>query len=139
MNIEIKECTIENYKSTQLEEAIYNAEQNGFEVIHSEVDRLLLDLDDDKALRTYEMVLPTVAETLELKEIDRWKSKSGTGIHVVLSCKPLCFYARVALQAALGSDPIRECLTVDRADNGLVEPSVLFKPPEGYVYGNCCE
>ena len=62
--------------------AIKEAEINGFEVIHSNIDRLLLDLDDEQALKTYEKVLPVVAVQLELKELDRWKSKSGTGTHV---------------------------------------------------------
>ena len=89
-----------------------------------------MDLDDEQALKTYEKVLPIVTELFELKELDRWKSKSGVGIHVVLQCKPLSFVKRVAIQAALGSDPIRECLAISMEIDGLIEPSVLFKPPE---------
>jgi len=42
----------------------------------------------------------------------------------------LSFVKRVAIQAALGSDPIRECLAISMEIDGLIEPSVLFKPPE---------
>ena len=123
------------YICWSIESAIKEAEINGFEVIHSNIDRLLLDLDDEQALKTYEKVLPVVAVQLELKELDRWKSKSGTGTHVILQCKPLSFVKRVAIQAALGSDPIRECLAISMEIDGLIEPSVLFKPPKDYNYG----
>jgi hypothetical protein len=42
------------YMCWSIESAIKEAEINGFEVIHSNIDRLLLDLDDEQALKTYE-------------------------------------------------------------------------------------
>jgi len=53
------------YMCWSIESAIKEAELNGFKIIPSEIDRLLLDLDDEQALKTYEKVLPIVTELFE--------------------------------------------------------------------------
>lgn len=101
-----------------------------FDVVQSTATTLLLDLDTPEALVQFDRVLPKLAENFGPIQIDEWKSKSGnTHAKITLSSEfPIAI--RLALQAALGSDGIREVLAVKRMLNGCVEPSVLFKPKE---------
>ena len=126
---------IENLKYTwNIEQKIVEAQLDGFEPIRSNSTRLLLDLDDNESLETYERVLPRLQEIFDIEETDRWLSKSGKHTHIILQCQPLSFDTRVIIQTALGSDPVRECLASLMHKDGFEEPSVLFKPPEGYIY-----
>jgi len=112
------------------QKAIDEARLAGFEVIQSSETRLLLDLDHESNLKQCAMMLSRIGPLYDLKEQARWISKSRIGQHVVVSCKPLPFMTRVALQACLGSDPVREALAVFLFQEGTEEPSVLFKPPQ---------
>jgi|SRR5580692_8343496 hypothetical protein len=110
-------------------EAIAAAEKSGFEVVRSAEDRLLVDIDDTESLRHFKSAFAILKGHFVLKEVTRWRSKSGEGWHIVLSCKPCDFIMRVALQACLGSDRKREALALMMAADGEKDPSFLFKPP----------
>lgn len=102
------------------------AKKDGFTIIHPAPDRLLLDLDTPESQERYAQLFPVVQGYFEgAIEENRWLSKSGIGMHVVVK---LPFHidmpSRIALQAALGSDPKREILSIGY----LHSPSVLFKP-----------
>ncbi|KKL24709.1 hypothetical protein LCGC14_2412640, partial [marine sediment metagenome] len=62
-------------------------------------------------------------------ELTRWKSKSKKGWHIQVQLgKPLPVAWRIALQASLGSDPFREIASIKCLENGMAEPSILFRP-----------
>lgn len=104
------------------------AKKEGFEVIQSTADYLLLDLDTPEQFAQFEKMLPEVKKHFPCNISDRWYSKSGNR-HVVVQLEaPLSFYQRLVLQAVLGSDPTREMLSLVRIKNGISEPSCLFKP-----------
>lgn len=89
---------------------------------------LLLDLDGPGALEQFEKAYDVVARNFNIAEVDRWLSKSGN-LHVVLhSTTPLTPAIRLLLQAALGSDGVREALGLLRYQHGVAEPSMLFRP-----------
>ena len=111
-----------------IEQAIEAAEKEGFEIVRATNTTLLLDLDDGQSQDTYKRVRRTIEGLFGLKEQDRWPSKSGEGIHVVLSCKPMVAAHRIALQACLGSDKVRESLVIGMLLDGVENPTVLFKP-----------
>ena len=106
------------------------ARRRGFEIIEGGPRTLLLDLDSDEALRTYEEMLDLAHQYFGAKEKERWRSKSGKGWHIILETDVSLIGAeRIALQACLGSDLKRELLSVADFASGIEEPSVLFKPP----------
>jgi hypothetical protein len=111
-----------------IEHVIECAEKSGFEIVRSTETTLLLDLDDGASKDIYERVFRTIAPLFALQEIERWASKSGKGLHVVLSCKPMEAAQRIALQACLGSDKVRESLAIGMLIDGIKNPIVLFKP-----------
>jgi hypothetical protein len=88
---------------------------------------LLVDLDDGAQLN--QRVLTVIRERCGVLKTESWPSRSGTGthyrIHLVVA---LSQGDRLLLQAVLGSDPMKECLSVFRAWAGHETPSVLFKP-----------
>lgn len=112
----------------EIEAAIECAEKDGFTVIRSTETTLLLDLDDGQSIDRYRKISKSIGALFGLKESSRWLSKSKVGTHVVVNCKPMGFLERVALQAVLGSDPIREALAVGMYLDGHKDPSVLFQP-----------
>lgn len=44
---------------------------------------------------------------------------------------PQPVHVRIAMQAALGSDGVKEALALLRLDNGCKEPCLLYRPKKG--------
>lgn len=111
-----------------LEATIAQAVADGLEVVRADDKTLLLDLDSDAAFEQYLRVPPTIEQYFGVAETEVWYSKSGNRhVRVTLtnSYEP---YMRYALQAALGSDGVKEALTIVRERNGCEAASILFKP-----------
>ncbi len=103
---------------------------DGMTVVVGEPNRLLLDIDTAQRLAYYQGFADRVAEAIGgMREIERWTSKSGIGTHVVIeTLKPFTATQRLVIQAALGSDSLREVLGLALIADGLAEPSMLFRP-----------
>jgi hypothetical protein len=101
----------------------------GFTVVRSDDTHLLLDLDSPAALAQYQRVLPLIEEKYgTAQQIQSWRSRGGnTHVYIELE-KPLDLRLRLMLQAALGSDGVKEVLSMVAVDNGVPEPSLLFMP-----------
>lgn len=111
------------------DEACAFAVLDGFEVVGGDDRTLLLDLDSPHAWVQYERVLRVVEEHYLVESIESWASKSGNTHVRVKLFDPVPQSTRYALQAALGSDGVREALHFVQLANGVAEPCVLFKPP----------
>lgn len=112
----------------ELNAAKERATAEGFEVVVADDHTLLLDLDDVSSIETYKRMRVVLFEWKEPASINEWLSKSGN-IHVMIRLtEPLAWSRRYALQAALGSDRMREMLGVIQMLNGCDEASILFKP-----------
>jgi len=102
------------------------ARAKGFGVVLGDQHTLLLDLDGDR--RPDPRVLDRVEQLFGVKPVMTWASKSGN-LHMILETKEnLGVETRIALQAILASDPVRELLALARWHNGVPEPVRLFKP-----------
>lgn len=101
-----------------------------YHIYRSTNNHLLLDLDDEAAVHTYARNAPDVQDQWgPWAKIESWKSKSGKGTHVFVTLsKPLPAPVRYGLQLWLGSDPVREILSLKRLKDGETEPSILFRP-----------
>lgn len=112
-------------------EAIANAEAAGQTVVFSDSQTILLDLDNADSQFMYERVLPIIQRHIPITEDERWASKSGN-LHVkLILAEPLPVMERILIQSALGSDPVREFLTMLRVQEGNPNPSMLFRPTPG--------
>ncbi len=118
------------------EQAVEQAESEGLTVVHSSTTLLLIDLDGAQAIDYFNDSVERVTDALKdrdvtLTELARWKSKSGKGLHIKMKLsKPLNVSTRLLLQACLGSDRLREFLSLMRKWDGCKEPSLLFRPPK---------
>lgn len=111
-----------------LDVRIAQAEAEGFLVIKADAKTLLLDLDTPDSLKQFGRVLPVMKEHLGVTEISGWNSKSGR-CHIRLTmAEKQPWQIRYAMQAALGSDGMREALAIRQMLNGCDEASILFKP-----------
>jgi len=107
------------------------AKEANFTIIEGTPKTLLLDLDSWEAECRYDAMYSMLCMNFGAREKSRWKSKSGKGVHVVISLKDdLDETTRVALQAIMGSDPKREMFGIVKILNDVEEPSLLFKPPQ---------
>lgn len=112
-----------------INQAIENAIEKGFTVIRSNDSTILLDMDNGRSSDQFKYICPKIWDKFNLCIIDSWKSKNLND-HIIFSCNKMSFPERIAIAACLGSDPIREALAISMYHDGIVEPSVLFRPKE---------
>lgn len=102
---------------------------DGHSIIDSEPDVLLLDYDDPPE-GLYQQRLILLQNIFPFTTVERlYVSRSGKGFHAVirLGCN-LPVLARIALQAAMGSNPLREILAVSENISGNETPPFLICP-----------
>lgn len=110
-------------------ESAERAIAQGFTVVQSTEQTLLIDLDFATDLPKFERTLAWMQNYLPLRETDRWRSKSGRGWHIVVeSTEEMSPVERLLLQACLGSDLRREFYGLLHARQGYMNPSMLFRP-----------
>lgn len=122
-----------DYASTQecMDAARDRAIAEGLTVVLGEPHVLLLDLDD--AAEINEAVLIKLIEvTSETPVGETWTSRGGRGHHMQLTFQFWTFTPAeaMALECALGSDPLRTLFGVSRLKNGVKQPRMLFRPKE---------
>jgi hypothetical protein len=113
-----------------VERTIKDQTSQGVEVVQSASNLLLLDLDNIDSYERYKAVRSKVFEYWEPRKIEEWESKSGNRHVKITLGSELPPETRCALQAAMGSDGIREVLGLVRLMAGCKEPFLLFKPKQ---------
>ncbi len=119
-----------------LEERLEKAAGDGNSIIEARADTLQLDLDSPEPTKSekYLQVMTTLEGLGLLSEIDDLDTRSpgGNTHRYIRLSRRVPISQRIALQAALGSDPVRETLAV-MATLGLrpQRPElVLFETPD---------
>lgn len=135
---------------TPVEEAAVN---NGLVVVTPEDNELLIDLDTEEAYAQHLKILEVLDGRGIIYEHKVAPSKSGLpNRHVTLKLisgpsasylpVPLDPWQRIALQAALGSDPVRELLSCMRVFRGITPPTAFLElpteamAPEGFSHND---
>lgn len=127
--MEIK-LNLESTYEWNINGAIEKAISEGFEIIRSDNNTILLDIDNPESMERFHYFYEKIYDSFDLRVSKTWKSRHGN-YHIVIECSiSMPFPNRVAIAACLGSDPIREALAIRMYMDGINEPSVLFKPPE---------
>jgi hypothetical protein len=119
-----------------IENRIAEATANGDEPIRGQQNQLLLDLDTAEDIERLAARLDKLREFLAVEQVDSWTSQSGKGRHVVLAVttaqhfngRNLTVPEQLLLQMWLGSDPLRELLSLMRYWQGCEQPSLLVRP-----------
>lgn len=117
--------------STDIEGVITNAkagEYGPITVWRSSPKLLLCDLDSDDAVGQFEEVLPILNSVYGVVKVEAWTSRGGHQHRVVTLKQSVPIEVRLGLQAMLGSDGVKEALSLKRVREGQKEPIILFKP-----------
>jgi len=144
----IEQANDPNYQQEDLtpagyEAAALKAQMDGFEIVVRKPDQLLLDLDSPMAVMRYWEMAAQMDVIVNSQQVS-WPSKNAkvvdfppdgeyTGydrLHAVIQLNAeVTEIEAIALQAMLGSDPMREYLNLIRLRNGVEHPTRLFRPP----------
>lgn len=111
---------------------IAKALAKGMKLVESAPCSIILDLDSKAAMAQYNVMLPRIQRDLVIVERERWESKTKdkNHWHVVLETDiMLTPVTRLLLQTILGSDPMKEFLSLVRYRAGYGVFSILFRPP----------
>lgn len=105
--------------------------KNGLLIV--EPDDKTLQLDFDTTEQWNRFIGDRLSRFLQFFAVDRvwWTESKSRNKHVFIALSdPQPIQRRIALQAALGSDPTREFLSLMSVDACLVSPVVMFEKPE---------
>ena len=102
----------------------------GRDIIYPQKNELFIDIDDAESLRAYNRGFDHLSNFIQLKEIRKTKSAHKlNGWHIVVQVAgELSDLDRVALQACLGSDRIRELNGILRTWINDPNPTLFFEP-----------
>lgn len=105
---------------------------DGFVISLPKENELQVDIDSDNQLKAFENNFNRLCQSLhqDIYQV-RTQSKSGKGFHIrVLMPWPLEPVERIAWQACLGSDPVREILSLIRFRRGDTIPTLFLETKE---------
>ncbi len=112
---------------------IEEAKKEGYSVIISDNKHLFIDIDSEKSFQTYQKMLPHLEHFFSLRVESDQPSKDGLPKrHIILKLyKDLPIEMRVALQACLGSDLVREMNSILRCFYKISPVSFFFEKKGG--------
>ena len=130
----------ESYGNTDRKRFITREEEKGMVVLYPKDNELFIDCDTEEHFSNFIELFEILNNNVKIfdppgekyyEEIEIWESKGGSpGKHIIV---PLPFdvssVERIAYQAALGSDPKREILSLIRLKNGDDFPTIFVEKP----------
>lgn len=104
--------------------------EEGYKIYYPEENELLLDFDDEESFQTFKRRIAIIER--EAKTDIKWTvfnstTKGHRHVSVKMPMKIENNYERIAVQAVLGSDPIREMLSLFRAWRDDPHPTLLAR------------
>src|SRR6266496_2427089 len=117
------------HTSLSSKSAYAEAKADGLEVRLPADNELFLDFDTEEALHVFYAVKPVFERYFGITNIKQWASRSGLPKrHMVVTLDRIVTpVVRIALQACLGSDRIRELLGLARIDAGDRHPTLFLE------------
>lgn len=123
---------------------ITRMEAAGYRIVTPKSNELLVDIDSEEQYETFlanwEVLLRNQSTAFEAK-YEEHESRSGYPRRHVIVTLPFDVspWQRIAWQAALGSDPVRELLSAIRLRRGDVHPTLFVEAPAGTEGKNIIE
>lgn len=121
-------------KYSRWDSAVEEAERRGLVIVTPEDDEVFVDIDNERDLEWFERAVDKIAgATSILWEVRPSPSGRPGRFHAIvvfLYDVELDAYARIAFQAALGSDRMRETLGLVRALGDETVPTLFFETRE---------
>ena len=113
------------------ENAPDKAKRLGLVLVIPDDHELFIDIDNSAALAEFHRRWPTFLKVCP-NATKQYTMSSGGNWHVYVTVpnKTFTMDTRLILQAALGSDPLREMIAAFHHDEGYIYPSVFFEKPD---------
>jgi len=113
------------------------AREKDCEIVLPKDNELQLDLDSKQALREFRetWLICCDAPVFKNAKLTWWRS-SGGNVHVVIALAsklPLTVEDRIRWQTRLGSDPVRDRVSLQRVEYGHDRPVALLRPRNAVV------
>ena len=122
-----------SYAELRSEAAHAEAEKLGLVVIVPKSNQLFIDIDTESQMSHFDRCFPIFLKRHACRKVTR-PSPSGGRFHfhivVTLLEEDVDARTRVLYQACLGSDPVREVLSLQRIELGDTTPTLFFEKPE---------
>jgi hypothetical protein len=100
----------------------------GCKAVFRKSNTIQVDIDSPTIPDSLRTGIKAVNDFFPVEEVFSWRSKSGNN-HVEVRLKSsISDQTAIALQLYLGSDPIRELISIARAQGGVTPASLLHKP-----------
>lgn len=129
---ELQEKT-ENYQNILREQFIADQRRKGYVIVVPRDNQLQIDIDTREQLSVYHKQIAVFARGIPISQVMFPSKGGGEGYHITITLafdvSPL---ERIALQAALGSDPMRELLSLMRFKNGDDHPTLFVENPDNF-------
>lgn len=110
---------------------ILRMEEEGYIPTYPEECELQLDLDNAQHKEVFKRSFEILSRKLVGVSYESNVSRSGNGLHVRIRMPwNLSPFERIAWQAALGSDPVRELLSCFRQSRGDEHSTMLIEAPD---------
>ena len=117
--------------SISVDYAYSKANELELNVVEPDDDTLQLDFDtEDQWDKFLKQRLTILLQYLDVARVWWTESKSGNKHVYIKLKKEMGFVERIAYQAALGSDPTRELLSLARLSIGQGETTLMFEKPD---------
>jgi hypothetical protein len=126
-NMQYKEstCSIRPDRNVEIQELI----DQGYTVLYPADNQLFIDIDSEEDLSQYDRMLNRLLAMYPEITWSETASKSGFPCsHIIVTLPfPISPTMRIALQAALGSDPMRELLSSIRVLQEIDNPTIFLE------------
>lgn len=125
-HLKIKEAM----KTRPIEPAPDKAARLGLDLVRPADDELFIDLDSSEMVAEFLEKLRFFRDLYEVTSV-QWTRSKGGNWHAYVRVRDVIFdrTERVALQAALGSDPAREMIAIMHLNVGYDYENVFFEKP----------
>lgn len=108
--------------------------KKGLTVLEPKEDELFIDIDDNESKEIFERRWPAIADALGMSILYRYPSRNKDektmfiGEHIIIRTgQAMSDEMRIAFQALLGSDWIRERISLSRIILGIPKPTLLVE------------
>lgn len=129
LNTDLRTNTLYDFDSLKNEKAFEKAQQENLDIVFPKDNELQIDIDNEHSYILFLNQLTILAKYLQLLNVEEHPSKGGSpGRHITVRLgKSFTPLERLALQAMLGSDRIRELLGFIRLYRGEQHPTLFFE------------
>jgi hypothetical protein len=130
--LEWTELDQSKYANEKREDYIKRMEEQGYKIVIPTESQLQIDIDSDGHYKVYKEMIKLLLRDYESVIIEEHPSRNGLpGRHITLTI-PFFVDAvqRIAWQTVLGSDPVREYLSLQRSMQGDISPTLFVEKGE---------